>query len=116
MTTTIPEPQVTLPAVLDPRVVRGAELLDERMPGWPLMIDLDAFELANGAKCVLGQIGLCVYDKAEYGATGDRLLGDAWGPEAYAHGFLGSCVTNGEGDWQRLDQDWRLAILARRTS
>lgn len=38
-------------------VQRGAALLDEKLPGWADQIDLDTLQMADGCRCVLGQIG-----------------------------------------------------------
>lgn len=37
------------------RVQRGAELLDEKLPGWERKIDLGTLEISNPCLCVLGQ-------------------------------------------------------------
>lgn len=109
--------ETAVPTILDPRVVRGAELLDERMPGWAEHIGLDDLDLGDAERCVLGQIGLCVFD-ADYCGTVERLF-DIPRPfnhtldEEFAHGFVGEDFD--AGDWRTLEQDWRLAILSRRT-
>ncbi len=38
------------------RAVRGADLLDDRDPGWAARVDPDALSLADGQACVLGQL------------------------------------------------------------
>lgn len=38
-------------------VARGAELLDEKLPGWADQIDLDSLNMAVSCNCVLGQLG-----------------------------------------------------------
>ena len=93
-----------VPLVLDPRVERGAALLDKRMPGWAERIDLEMFVLADCKRCVLGQLGghywggldelkLSSRDGAEHGF-------DVYAPETH----------------DALEQDWRLAILSRRSA
>lgn len=42
--------------MIDRRVLRGAKLLDERMPGWEEKIDLEHFWLQDGCLCILGQL------------------------------------------------------------
>lgn len=37
------------------RVAKGAEVLDERIPGWPSMIVLDKLDVCNPWHCVLAQ-------------------------------------------------------------
>lgn len=39
-------------------VCAGASYLDEHVPGWERMIDLDTLDLATGESCVLAQIYL----------------------------------------------------------
>lgn len=109
----VPAPATVTPTVIDPRVQRGAELLDERMPGWADKVDVDEFDLRDGDRCVLGQIGLCVWSET-YPHTAQRLLPDgyAFGKDAHSHGFMGNVEI--AGDWGALEQDWRLAILSRR--
>ncbi len=43
-------------ARLPASVLRGAELLDERLPGWPHHVDADKLDLAHSCNCPLGQI------------------------------------------------------------
>src|SRR5690606_6748890 len=39
------------------RVQKGAAFLDEILPGWHQIIDLDTLNLASGCKCICGQLG-----------------------------------------------------------
>lgn len=40
---------------LPKNVVRGAEFLDENLPGWEKKIDLETLDLSSTCGCVLGQ-------------------------------------------------------------
>lgn len=94
------EPSVVTPSILDPRVERGAALLDEKVPGWAARVDVDTLALFDCTFCVLGQL---------FGDFGDGL--DELDITGAPHGF--SCP---DIDYPRLEQDWRLAILSRRTA
>lgn len=37
-------------------VARGAQLLDEHRPDWPLRIDVDQLQMKSGLTCILGQV------------------------------------------------------------
>lgn len=100
------EPSVVTPSILDPRVERGAALLDERAPGWATKVDLETFVLADCKRCVLGQVffsyfngrdtlGLSMHEGTEHGF-------DVYGRDTHLYA--------------PLEQDWRLAILSRRTA
>lgn len=91
----------TAPAILDPRVERGAAMLDERLPGWEHEIDLDNFVLHSPCKCIFGQLG-----GGEY-FDGAKRVGF---PAGDAHGTFSATFS----DYALMEQDWRLAILARR--
>jgi hypothetical protein len=43
---------------VDVRVARGARYLDELVPGWDKVIDLERLDLASSCACVLGQLAL----------------------------------------------------------
>lgn len=40
---------------VEDRVARGAALLDEKVPGWVDLIDLDTLDLGSPCRCILGQ-------------------------------------------------------------
>ena len=92
------------------RVERGAELLDEKRPGWVDIIDLDALDLADGCACIGGQ--LC---RSKTGAGEDYLIfideialdgaGEFW------HGFDGD---GDDGGYGALTAAWRDLITRRR--
>src|SRR6478609_5884792 len=98
------------------------------MPGWADKIDLDRFELNHMGYCVLGQIGLCIYNRCDYTETAKHFLGSgaSFGSKIeQEHGFFAAEVPGKESEtwqeyerrvddaWNSLDADWRLAILAR---
>lgn len=117
MSTTEREREVTVvPSILDPRVEKGARLLDERMPGWADKIDLDAFRFEEVERCVLGQVGLCYLSGGYGGAVASLFGADVWtgwggSEQELEHGFWPS----NRDDAMPLEQDWTLAILARQT-
>lgn len=87
-----PAPPTTRPAV-DPRVLRGAELLDRERPGWWREINLDALKIACPFNCVLGQLtgrwsdglerlGLRMLDAHKYGFV--SVESRAWADLIYA--------------------------------
>lgn len=99
----VPAPATVTPTVIDPRVRRGAELLDERMPGWADRIDLDKFNLASGHCCVRGQLG----DDAICDETIETWVSHGWYVREYD-------TREEHRAYAELEQDWRLAILSRR--
>lgn len=46
----------TMPRNATEAVARGAALLDEKVPGWWRVIDLDALDMGNCTQCMLGQL------------------------------------------------------------
>lgn len=57
---------------------RGAELLDNRWPGWWQEVDLSRLDLSNSCQCVLGQLGV------DYNRAGRQMLGADYTSNAYA--------------------------------
>jgi hypothetical protein len=111
------------------RVVRGAALLDERMPGWEAKIDLDRLDLNSAWDCVLGQL----YGQDDRnGYDRGKLMLDMSLPIAADHGFSqfgpGCPRTRALGDQDRdellaineayreLTNTWRDLILSRRAA
>lgn len=94
---------------VETRVARGAQLLDERLPGWVERIDLDRLNVVNACNCVLGQ--QFETDGFRYGFdigldklfAGDRR-------NAARHGFLVD-----RSEWDELTAEWRRVIRGRRT-
>lgn len=91
---------------------RGAAFLDERLPGWADMIDLDTFNLETTCGCVVGQIESAQHPRRRtptYNRFDEGL--DALGvtqAEAHRYGFFGM---NGGS----VDATWRRLIRARQT-
>lgn len=109
---------------VEARVARGAAWLDSVHPGWERRIDLASLDLADGCRCVLGQLATAavrlpltgfsaVLDVIEaalaYDFEADYDHSDHW---AYAHGFL----VGGPDDpavWAALDDAW-IALIKER--
>lgn len=43
--------------VIELAVAKGAQFLDEKLPGWHKQLDLETLELASCENCVCGQLG-----------------------------------------------------------
>mgnify|MGYP001618311814 CR=1 FL=1 len=102
------------------RVRRGAQLLDEREPGWAGRIDLGKLELASHCRCIVGQLAGGSGQGDEPYETGLRALGIDYRDEADRdHGFNIPAGAMGDDDaveaWAELDRLWAAEILARRT-
>ena len=74
---------------------RGAELLDERLPGWRKRIRPDELDMADECNCVLGQV-LGGY------SGGKKLLGLSE-REVELYGFW----RHGRQTWDALTAGWR---------
>jgi len=96
-----------------PMVAKGAELLDERRPGWAEDIDLELLDMTSGWHCVLGQLYGDYYDGLEHMDPDLRYrITDFSGRD---HGFtLNMWGTNDDDeDWYRLHELWRQEVVAR---
>ncbi len=87
-------------------VQSGAQLLDERRPGWYREIDIAQLDIALGSKCILGQV---------YGSyfEGVKAIGLACGqtaPYGFAVTFSGPAPDN----YANLTAAWREEIALRR--
>jgi len=51
---------------LQVRAKRGAELLDEKRPGWAKKIDTDKLRMESCAVCILGQLNAWAVAKGSY--------------------------------------------------
>lgn len=81
------------------RVEAGAALLDERMPGWFNMIDVDTLKIFDPTLCVMGQLF------GDYLGGLDTLdvdISAGYGFNAY------------DDEYTELDAAWRELILSRR--
>jgi hypothetical protein len=86
----------------------GAVFLDEQRPGWAWEVDPETVVLADGCKCVLGQLygeyetGCRALDLVSYPALG--------GERVLTLGFFGQQ----KEPWSPLTAAWKREILARR--
>jgi hypothetical protein len=103
-------------------VKRGADLLDEKLPGWFIEIDLYKLELSNACQCVLGQLATDIVprrrwlqvwrrtgDKPRYFAARDELhLNDR---QCKTHGFTAD--DDAGVSYMQLDEAWKVLIKRR---
>jgi len=98
------------------RVARGAELLDETLPGWDERIDLAWLELSSCYRCVIGQL-----------FTGGLFPGGAYTPYGFGisvlgidrgshYGFDGHDADELNGEWRRVITKRRARVLAGATT
>lgn len=88
--------------VIPANVKRGAQLLDERLPGWRSHVDPDQLDVSSGCRCPLGQIF------GDY-ADGADLLGLDARTEQANHGFM----PQGWQTYQQLTEAWRRLLVAK---
>lgn len=103
-------------------VAQGAQLLDEKHPGWHQKIDLDLLDVGCGCTCICGQLARHddIHDE-------DEELWTVWAkreldinlPEAGKYGFTYFLDLDGFNymlgwPYSELDREWTLAIKARR--
>jgi hypothetical protein len=79
-------------------VKRGVALLDERLPTWRQRVNPDTLDLANGCRCIVGQV-LGDYDE------GVALLGLSQ-RDAERYGFF----TSGRQTFRSLTEAWQRVI------
>ena len=100
-----PEPPTWTPDQVYQHVDQGIAFLNERLPGWRDLIDLDILDLSETTACVLGQVSERLTNGAAYDYSGAltwiervvlgrprRTLDDTHlerGEWARSHGFLG---------------------------
>lgn len=102
---------------IETRVARGAQLLDERMPGWENKIDVENLMLENECACVLGQLEGCFWKGAAIALSVNEAsdncskwnLLDATAEYGFSFGFCGAA------DWNALTTAWRTLIEQRRS-
>ncbi len=90
-------------ARLPASVLRGAELLDERLPGWPHHVDADKLDLGNSCNCPLGQI---------FGDYDDAV--DILGLEKPER--FGFHLAAGRQTFDKLTDAWRRVVLQRQAT
>jgi hypothetical protein len=121
----------------DENVQRGAALLDEKVPGWDKLIDLDTLRMSSCTSCIVGQVMLTThadeigkyYSDSRVYARGLTILGVLEDEGDYdegdqAIGFNlypeedddGEEVGPDDPDWAALGEAWKKLILARRTA
>src|SRR5437773_866290 len=89
-----------------PRTVyRGAQLLDERLPGWEAHVDPKTLDMARCDRCVLGQLA-----GGYEGAYDDELQALGIGGSGAKYGF----AVWGNGSWDRLTAWWRELLRERK--
>jgi hypothetical protein len=94
------------------RVANGAELLDEKKPGWDQRIDLDTLQMHSCYRCILGQLFADdhlgkAYTPFGVGIRALLLADDDDVPSVY--GFDGH-------DTDALAAEWKRLIEARRSA
>ena len=93
---------------LTTRVVRGAEYLDTRYPGWYAEIDLETLDLDSMSSCIIGQLSQ-VHHETPYTPGYDPNLGFDLNRDEY----LSGSVSRQEA-WDALNQLWTDEVEARR--
>lgn len=91
---------------VEERVANGAQLLDERIPGWYRRINPETLSIANSARCICGQLSV----EGDWDPVMNWLSGTTWGQDHVAwaefasrNGFTGESCT----------EEWLVAIQAR---
>lgn len=120
---------MTGPKTAAEAVANGAQLLDEKVPGWWRKIDLDSIQMDECQHCICGQLAFATYDEVkraefiskagpyhnEYSVYYGHFLEERLGlEEDWRHGF---CVA-WDGfeelyDWDELEAEWKRAIDVR---
>ncbi len=105
------------PDVARARAARGADLLDDRDPGWAARVDPDTLRLGDGAACVLGQL----WGEYRRGLGRARVLDLSSAPSRFvspvdlgfqAVGDLGEAAE--DLDYALLTRAWRAEVVRRR--
>lgn len=119
---------INVPETNEERVLLGAKLLDERIPGWADRIDLDEFWMSSSCQCVLGQVsGVSANPRTSSWSGYNTLLAELSGLTlddglfraseeeaktfARAYGFDSPV----RGEWHQLADLWRDEIERRQT-
>ena len=97
----------------DEQVARGAAVLDERVPGWESLVDLDALDLRCVHRCVLGQVGARRFGfrRDPYAETVAALQLEL---QTVRHGF--NLAVPLPWAWQALHRAWVQEISLRRAA
>ncbi|MEK7583502.1 MAG: hypothetical protein AAB483_03845 [Patescibacteria group bacterium] len=91
------------PDEIDERVQRGAALLDKRVPGWVMRINLETLDIGESQFCVLGQLFKSY-------SNGFQALGIPGG--AGIHGF--NSIGGKSAEYALLNPAWKCLIKRRR--
>lgn len=93
-------------------VIRGAEFLDENLPGWDKKIDVARLNIGSSCNCVLGQLSKRGETYTRYVNVAKRLGLDPFGSEVMKLGFM----TWGRQTSEGLTQGWKRLIEKRRAA
>lgn len=97
-------------ASIKERVMAGAALLDQRLPGWHDRIDTTVLIMDSGSRCVLGQL---FGGRYSVGVTKLFSLVPFIGNMAAEHGFEPDFDAD-LAEYDKLDAAWRASIEERR--
>ena len=91
------------------RVVKGAALLDARIPGWHERVNIQTLNLAGCKNCIIGQVIGDYCDAVDIDASLRKT------DVRMAHGFTANSGTafGQKETWRRLESAWVDAIAAR---
>jgi hypothetical protein len=89
------------------RVRRGARFLDNHLPNWRKMIDLNTLNMLRGDLCILGQIYSNDYNSNGYG-TGILRLGIH---SPHDLGFTTKAAGSDDERWNVLAEEWRRELV-----
>jgi hypothetical protein len=95
------------------RVANGAQLLDEKYPGWYRKINLDDLDIESACNCICGQLGeyedklWTDFAEENLGSPPDQVFSpnEVWMNWVINHGFV--------DDSGAMTKEWKLAILDR---
>lgn len=105
---TPPSKPADIPKTVEVRVKLGADLLDQKAPGWLARINLDTLQLGDCENCILGQI----YGHFALGLVETGLIDEAEDNLLLKHGFVG----HNQLDTLHLEAEWCIVVAARRAS
>jgi hypothetical protein len=104
------------------RVAAGAALLDENVPGWHAMIDVETLVVRNVQECILGQL-FRPTSYEHYSSGYDRALNilelsecDCCakdGESSPAYGFTIEDGANVDSEFNALQEEWERLIALR---
>lgn len=98
-------------ATIAQRVAKGAALLDEKIPGWPRMVEVAILDIDDPCKCVLGQVRRAQIGDDYYSAYGAMVSAlHLIEEEVYGFGF----DAWNHDEIPALTAAWRTLIEARR--